>query len=96
MTKEPNEANEALFQSIDKAIAAAQEEINPLPCYRVIKGKTCLQAFDGQFDKEGRPLFWYGVDCDVPRKAFCHPCLAYWLISVARNEIIALRRTGGF
>jgi len=51
------------------------------------KPTSCL-ARDHGFDKDDRPVFWFGSDCVVARKLLCPTCLAYWHVAVARNIML--------
>ena len=66
------------------------DELN-FPCRRKKDGKVCLQQYEGQFDKDDRTLFFYGIDCPVATH-FCDTCLAYWLVGVARNAVFGDQR----
>lgn len=88
------------FDKVDAAIVAAENATDPIPCEKHggegEHGETCIRKAHGLgLNKKGKTLFWYGLDCDLPRKTFCSSCLAYWLLAVARNELIALRRAMG-
>lgn len=78
------------FKLIDDAIVNAQTAVEAIPCERAKKPDTnCLrEAHTLPIGKNGKTQFWYALDCDLPRKKFCSPCLAYWLIAVARNEVL--------
>lgn len=75
---------------LDKLLSFLSAE-EPMPCTNRKGGKVCTQQHDTT-DGEGRSRFWYGVDCDVPRKHFCRACLAYWLVAVARNVLLEEHR----
>jgi hypothetical protein len=82
-------------EKIEKLLNDAQtalDDSDAIPC-RKHKGSSCIAvAHNLPLDEEDRQQFWYGVDCELPRKTFCAPCLASWLVSVARNIVGEDRR----
>jgi hypothetical protein len=73
------------------ALEKALELTNPLRCTRQKAGKSCTRQHEDTFDKEGRPLYWYGDGCRLV-ESFCPSCRAYWHVAVARNAVFDFDR----
>lgn len=77
-------------ENIEKLLNDAQTALNDsdaIPC-RKHKDSSCIAvAHNLPLDEKDRQQFWYGVDCELPRKTFCAPCLASFLVAVARNLV---------
>ncbi len=59
-------------------------------CTSTRNGKACTQQHEG-LDKKGQPKFYFSIGCKVV-ETFCPACRAYWLVAVARNELITYHR----
>lgn len=81
------------LQETDRLIVAAQRSIEEIPCEHGTGDAMCIRkAHKLPLGRNGRTQFWYGIDCDLPRKKFCGSCLAFWLVAVARNEVLRLAK----
>lgn len=81
------------LKAIESSLNEMQTELGgpKHPCSRMRGGASCVRQHDGKFDKDGRPVFYFGVGCKVA-ETFCDSCLAYWLVAVARNAVISMMR----
>jgi hypothetical protein len=78
-------------QEVEQMASELQSALNSereFPCRNGKKGTNCAQQYEGKFDRRGRPVFFYNIDCTVVRE-FCDPCLAHWLAAVLRNVVLA-------
>ena len=93
---------EEKFKALDKKLSSLQTELEELACTNLKhadgtyaregdSGMPCTRQFEGERDRQGRPVFWYGTACKIVEK-FCPTCAAYWHIAVARNEVFTLLR----
>lgn len=79
-------AHEKIEQLLNDAQTALNDS-DAIPC-RKHKESSCIAvAHNLPLDERDRLQFWYGIDCELPRKTFCAPCLASFLIAVARNLV---------
>ncbi len=53
-------------------------------------GKACTRQHEG-VDKKGQLKLYFSIGCKVV-ESFCPACRAYWLVAVARNELLTYRR----
>lgn len=75
-------------ESITEDLGRLLLNLDSLPCVHPNKeGLACARQHEG-LGRDGRLKFWYGVDCKIPAKHFCDPCLASWMVAVARNLVI--------
>lgn len=73
-------------------IQTVLSESERFPCTRMKNGRACTLQHMNLLDKEDRPIFFFGIDCQIV-KTFCPSCLAYWLVAVARNCLIEIERS---
>lgn len=81
-------------KQLHEALELALKLLDPIPCTGQKAKSSCIRQFEGKFDKEGRPVLFFGEGCKVVEK-FCPSCRAYWHVATARNAVFDVDRITG-
>ena len=95
----PEEFEKHLIDPLDRIqLQIGGDDFCPCTNLKEIDGRKrpCTFQYEGIDKKTGKALLWYGADCTLPSQKFCEACLLYWLLAVARNVALALKRTEAF